>query len=184
MKRLRIARDGYILVSIAFYIAGVLLFVLPELPSEIVCVIGGAVLVVYGIIKMVGYWSDDLYCLAFQYDLAHGLLLLIVGALLLVCNLRLESYLVPGLGVLILLDGLLTVQTAKDAKDFGLERWAWMLGLAVATCAFGALVIANPPQEGIDSRILAGCALIVVGAMKHFVVRQTVQVHRRKPSEQ
>ncbi|MFQ9732082.1 MAG: hypothetical protein ACLT8X_11075 [Mediterraneibacter faecis] len=33
----------------------------------------------YGIIKMIGYFSKDLYCLAFQYDLACGIFLIILG---------------------------------------------------------------------------------------------------------
>ncbi len=179
MKRLRIARNGYILVSISFYIAGVLLFLLPQISPAAVCAAGGTVLVVYGVIKVIGYWSDDLYCLAFQYDLAHGLLLSIVGVLLLVCGPRLEPCLTPGLGILVLLDGLLTVQTTRDAKAFGLERWTWMLALATTACVLGVLIIAVPLQDALGARYLAGAALIAVGAMKHFVIKSTVQLSRR-----
>lgn len=33
---------------------------------------------------IIGYFSEDLYCLAFRYDLAYGLLLLVMGAIVLV----------------------------------------------------------------------------------------------------
>ena len=78
----------------------------------------GIILVAYGIVKIIVYLSDNLYDLAFQYDLACGIFLIVLG-----CNLRIRSYLSPGLGLLILLDAVLKVQTAKDAKVFGLEIW-------------------------------------------------------------
>lgn len=183
MKRLRMVRNGYILFSVAFYVLGALLILAPDIPPAGACAVGGVVLVAYGAVKLAGYWSDDLYCLAFQHDLAHGLLLLIVGALVLACNLRLADCLIPGLGGLILLDGLLSVQTVKDAREFGLERWPWMLGLAIAACLLGALVIAAPPDGGGHVQSLAGSALIAVGGMRHFVVWQTVSLHRRSAQD-
>ena len=36
-------------------------------------------LIVYGLIKILGYFSRDIYCLAFQFDLAFGVLLAAVG---------------------------------------------------------------------------------------------------------
>ena len=74
-------------------------------------------LLAYGIIKLIGYFAGDLYCLAFQYDLGCGLLLLVLGAVVLVMNLKVSVYLVPGLGLLILLDSLLTIQMVHDAKN-------------------------------------------------------------------
>ena len=38
-----------------------------------------AMLIVYGLIKILGYFSRDIYCLAFQFDLAFGVLLAAVG---------------------------------------------------------------------------------------------------------
>lgn len=60
----------------------------------------GMILIIYGIVKVIGYFSDDLYCLAFQYDLACGLFLIAMG--------------------MILLDALLKIQISKDARKFGL----------------------------------------------------------------
>ena len=82
----------------------------------------GIILVAYGIVKIIVYLSDNLYDLAFQYDLACGILLIVLGVIVLGCNLRIRSYLSSGLGLLILLDDVLKVQTAKDAKVFGLEN--------------------------------------------------------------
>ncbi|MDD6212612.1 MAG: DUF308 domain-containing protein, partial [Clostridiales bacterium] len=127
MKKIRMARGGYILISSIFYIAGIVCMMVPSISPTSLCICGGLILIAYGIVKIIGYLSDDMYDLAFQYDLACGLFLMVLGIIVLGCNLRIRLYLSPGLGLLILLDAVLKVQTAKDAKVFGLETWKWIL---------------------------------------------------------
>lgn len=105
MKKIRMARDGYVLISIIFYIVGIVCMTIPSISPLVLCITGGIILVAYGIVKIIGYLSDDLYDLAFQYDLACGIFLIVLGVIVLGCNLRIRSYLSPGLGLLILLDG-------------------------------------------------------------------------------
>lgn len=118
-------------MSVIFYVAGLVYMLNPQIPTQILCVVSGLLLLAYGIIKLIGYFAGDLYCLAFQYDLGCGLLLLVLGAVVLVMNLKVSVYLVPGLGLLILLDSLLTIQMVHDAKKFGLETWKRILLLAL-----------------------------------------------------
>lgn len=117
MKKIRMARDGYILISIIFYIVGIVCMTIPSISPLVLCITGGIILVAYGIVKIIGYLSDDLYDLAFQFDLACGIFLIVLGVIVFGCNLRIRSYLSPGLGLLILLDAVLKVQTAKDGKE-------------------------------------------------------------------
>lgn len=178
MKKLRIARDGYILLSIVFYIAGIMYMILPSVSSMTVCIMGGVILTIYGIVKIIGYLSDDLYCLAFQYDLACGILLIVVGAIILGCNVRIKHLLSPGLGLLILLDAVLKVQTSKDAKNFGLKTWNQILAFSILAGALGALIIINPFSEVRASHILNGCGLLAEGGMNHLEIKETVKVMR------
>ena len=84
MKKLQIARIGYNVISAIFFFAALLCLLFPRTSPFAVCLFGGVLLVAYGIIKIVGYFSEDLFCLAFRYDFAFGLLLLAAGGLLLV----------------------------------------------------------------------------------------------------
>lgn len=176
MKKLRIARDGYILLSIAFYIAGIAYIISPSVSSRTLCIISGVILVIYGIVKIIGYLSDDLYCLAFQYDLSSGILLIVVGIIILGCNMRIQHLLSPGLGLLILLDAVLKVQTSKDAKTFGLETWNWILGFSIIAGVFGVLIIIGPFSGDRGGHILNGCGLLVEGIMNHLEIRETVKI--------
>lgn len=42
----------------------------------------GIMLILYGAIKISGYFTRDAFCLAFQFDLAFGILLMAVGVIL------------------------------------------------------------------------------------------------------
>ena len=75
----KLAKYGYIITSVALILIGVRLLFNPNLSMNLVYYILGGVLMVYGLIRIVGYFSRDLYQLAFQYDLAFGILMIAHG---------------------------------------------------------------------------------------------------------
>lgn len=168
VKQIKFARTGYILISILFYLSGVLCLTIPDINGKAIAVAGGIILIVYGIIKITGYLSKDLYCLAFQYDLACGIFLLVLGIVVLAANQKFKGYLLPGVGVLVLLDSLLCIQTSMDAKRFGLSSWPLMLALSILSGALGAALIVT------DTQTVAGCSLMAEGFMRHYIVHCTV----------
>lgn len=168
MKQIKFARTGYILISILFYLSGVLCLMIPDMSGKTIAMAGGIILIAYGIIKITGYLSKDLYCLAFQYDLACGIFLLVLGIVVLAVNQKFKGYLLPGVGVLILLDSLLCIQTSMDAKRFGLSSWPVMLALSILSGALGAALIVS------NTQMVTGCSLLAEGAMRHYIVHCTV----------
>lgn len=100
MKQLKTAKIGYIMISIAFYISGLCCIISPNVMGRNGKVAAGILLIAYGIIKMIGYFSKDLYCLAFQYDL-RGIFLIYLEWLLLSIRNPKEGYMLAGLGILI-----------------------------------------------------------------------------------
>lgn len=174
MRQVRVARDGYILISIIFYIAGILYMALSPVPPLTVCISSGTILIIYGIVKIIGYFSDDLYCLAFQYDFACGLFLIVMGAIAIGRNVRIWQHLSPCLGVLILLDALLKLQISKDACKFGLQTWNRILAAAILAGILGALIIVKPFPGVRISHMIGGCGLLAEGVMNHLLVKETV----------
>lgn len=114
----------------------------PELIQLHSRTLAGTILIAYGIIKIIGYFSKDLYCLAFQYDFACGIFLIVLGITTLCISSRFkDSSLLAALGILILLDSLLSIQTALDSKKFGLSSWKYILLFSMITGTFGVLVV-------------------------------------------
>ena len=81
---LKIARNGYIVMAVVFCALGIFLMAVPEKAVKIICVLAGILFIADGIIKIIGYFSRDFYCLAFQFDLGFGILMIAVGILILV----------------------------------------------------------------------------------------------------
>ena len=168
LKQIKFAKTGYILISILFYLSGILCLIIPDISGKAIAIAGGIILIAYGIIKITGYFSKDLFCLAFQYDFACGIFLLVLGIVVLAANQKLKGYLLPAVGVLILLDSLLCIQTSMDAKRFGLSSWPVMLVFSTLSGALGAaLIVAN-------TQTIAGCSLLAEGLMRHYIVHCTV----------
>ena len=81
-KAIRAAKIGSILLSALIGALGLLLALRPGLSLFLIGRVVGATMVVFGIVKLVGYFAKDLYRLAFQFDLAFGILLIIVAVLI------------------------------------------------------------------------------------------------------
>lgn len=180
MEKNKIACDGYVFISIIFYITGLLHMLWLGAAPMTICIVSGMILISYGIIKVIGYFSNDLYCLAFQYDMGCGLFLVVIGAIILGRNLRIQPYLMPGLGLLILLDSLMKVQTAREARAFGLKSWikSWilLLFLSILAGAFGVLIVIMPFQKLRIVHVITGCGLLAEGAMNHLMVKEMVKI--------
>ena len=112
VKPMQTAKIGYFIMSAVFCAVGILLILFPQMSAYTLCRMLGAILVLYGIIKMIGYFSKDLYRLAFQYDLAFGMLIMLIGLILAAVPGRVMPFLFIVFGILILTDGLFKIQIA------------------------------------------------------------------------
>ena len=180
-KAIRAAKIGSILLSALIGALGLLLALRPGLSLFLIGRVVGATMVVFGIVKLVGYFAKDLYRLAFQFDLAFGILLIIVGTILLSKPLGTAGLLCAALGVVLLADGLLRVQTALDARRFGLNTWWLMLALAVITGAVGALLALCPATGAEALTQLLGISLLAEGALNLCVAVCAIKIvaHQR-----
>lgn len=171
LKQIKIACIGYILISIVFYVTGFLCILSPEVIQSCYRILAGIILIAYGIIKITGYFSKDLYCLAFQFDFASGILLIVLGIITLCIGSKFEgTSLLNALGVLVLIDSLLCIQTALDSKRFGLSSWKCILMLSMIAGTFAVIVILR------STITLAGCTLLAEGGMRHYIVLTTAQI--------
>lgn len=69
VKALRAAKTSYIIMSAAFCVSGILLILFPEISVSMVGITAGIMLIAFGVVKLSGYFSKDLYQLAFSLTL-------------------------------------------------------------------------------------------------------------------
>ncbi len=180
---MRIAKNGYIVLSALFIAFGIIFAAWSELPDSVIRFAGGTALVIFGAVKLVGYFSKDLYRLAFQYDLQFGILLIVLGAIVIVKSTNIMTFMCIALGIVILLDALFRIRVAFDAKHFGIGLWWGIFGLAIITGAAGLLLAFRPLEISEAIRVYFSIALIASGVLNLFVVLTTVKIIRNQKSD-
>ncbi len=177
---MRTAKIGCYAVSALQLVLGIVLIVKPEMSATVLCRLLGVCLLIAGFVRLVGYFSRDLYRLAFQFDLAYGILTMVLGLLMLLRTEAVVRFLLPVVGILVLLDGLLRLQTALDARGFGIQRWWLILVAAVFVGAFGLLLLLQPDAGLTAAMILLGVALVLDALLSLAAMLLLVKIIRHQ----
>lgn len=175
MEWIKRAKSAYIAVSVIMVILGAVLMLNPGLSMLTLCYLIGGLMVIFGITRLVGYFSKDLFRLAFQFDLALGIFCMLAGIVILVHPNNIMKLLPVIIGLFVTIDGVFKMQTAIDSKRFGLKRWYAILVLAAVTCVFGLLLIIDPFAGGKALMIFFGATMMIDGIQNLCVVLYTVK---------
>ena len=175
-KAIRIAKTSYIILSALFIVLGVGLIALRDLSVSLIGIAAGVMLIAFGIVKLIGYFSKDLYRLAFQYDSIYGVLLIGIGLIFLVRPVLTVESTGLLLGIFVFTDGIIKIQVARHARRFGISVWWLIFSLAVLATA-GGLFIAIYPTDSVRflTRFM-GAVLIVEATMSACTVLSSVRV--------
>jgi uncharacterized membrane protein HdeD (DUF308 family) len=173
---MKIAKIGYIVVSVLFCIAGILFIALPEISTKIVGIEIGIAAIVFGIVKLIGYFSKDLYRLAFQFDLEFGILMVVLGTIVLFHPKNVMAFIAAAFGIAILFDGLFKIRIALDSKRFGIKDWWLILSLAIIAGIIGVALIFDSAFGAGVLTILIGVSFLSEGILNLYTVIRTVLI--------
>lgn len=179
-KRLRAAKYGYMILSVFLCMLGIVLIAKPGFSVQLLCRIGGVLLILFGCVRIGGYVSNDLYRLAFQFDLGFGIFLMVLGVILLLWTDVMITMAAVLLGIFILADALMKLQISVDAKAFGIPAWWMILTAAVITGAVGFLILLRPWVGSAAVMILTGVALLSEGILNLITMLVAVKVLQKK----
>ena len=173
---LKFAKILYIICSFLLCAVGILYIAGHSIATDILCYVIGGTLILCGIVKIIGYFSYDIYHLAFQFDLALGILVIIIGILFLVRSGSTVDSSNLHIGLFVLIDGVFKLQTATDAKKFGLGKW-WIILLGSVFCiGSGGFLIFDLLDNRDIVNILIGVSLLIDGGQNLFNAYYTVKI--------
>lgn len=173
---MKAAKTGYIAISAIYCILGLILIINPGFSAQVVAMLCGAALIVFGIVKIAGYFSKDLFRLAYQFDLATGILLILLGVIVMIKPDNFLNLLCVVLGITVLIEGLFKVQVAMDSKSFGIKRWWLIMALAVLSGIHGVLLIFRPDEGMSFLLVLLGLSLLCSGVLNLITVLTAVKI--------
>lgn len=177
---MKTAKIGYVVMSALFCVLGVVLFVSPAVSVAWIGRLLGIGMMVFGVVKLVGYFSRDLFRLAFQYDLAFGALLIALGLVTLLHPNSAMSFLCIMFGIPVLADGLFKIQMAIDSHRFGVRSWWVVLLLAILTCVIGVLLVLRPGDGAQVLTMMMGISLFLDGVLNLSVAICLVKIVRNQ----
>lgn len=164
-----------IVMAVLYIALGVVIIIYPKISLVALCLILGVATVLLGLLKIIGYFSKDLYCLAFQFDLAIGIASLIFGILLILHPGFVVSILPFLIGFFIMFSGLFTIQTARDSRAFGLKYWWVLLTAAILSVVLGILLVFNPFKSAVAIMFIVGVSLVISGGERLAVSIITIK---------
>ena len=176
MKRIKAL---YITISILSLLAGIALVIWPGASVITICYVVGSAAILVGAVRLAGYFSKDSYNLNFQFDFAMGLVFLILGTVLIFHPGDTVAVLHFSVGILVLVDSVFKLQTALDAKYFGLKKW-WVMLLCALLCAGLGLVLVILPFRTAEILVrVTGAALAVNSGENILTAGYTVKSKKR-----
>lgn len=179
MKKLKAVKYAYSTFACALIAFGLVVLIRAWLPEKSFMLAGGLLMIGFGAVRILGYFSKDALQLAFQFDLFLGIASAVLGCYM-IWDPQAAGYIVMVLGVFFLIDALSKVQTAIDARRIGVEQWGLILAMALAAATLGALVILTEFRNSEVVSRLIGASLTIDGVLNLYVTQSTVNTIRRK----
>ena len=173
------AKIMHLCSAVIFLVAGLLLALVPDFEDSGTFrnVLVGVASIIIGATGIYGYFSNDMYRLAFQQDFALGIFNVLFGILLIINPVQLSVLLPTAVSILTLLDGGNKSQMALEGKNFGIEKWYLVLISAVLEIAAGLVLILLAYHE-LDVRAWMGVAMGLVGVTNFWTTMYTVRVRK------
>lgn len=177
---IRTAKTGYIVISVVLCVLGALLIILPDFSIAALGIICGVILIVFGIVKIIGFFSKDLFRLAFQYDLISGILMIVLGVLMLAKPGSLINFLCITLGLFILADALVKMKISVESKKFGIKTWWLIIIFAAISALCGLLLMFRPSESAHILTVMLGVTLVFEGILNLCTVLTSVKIIRHQ----
>lgn len=177
---MKLAKTGSVILSLFICVLGLFLIFNPGFSPGILGNYAGAVMIAFGIVKIIGYFSKDLYRLAFQYDLAFGLLMITIGIMVILEPGNVIDSICVAIGISAIMDGFLKVQISIDSRVFGIKLWWLILISAIATVGVGIMLLFRTAESTRVLMLLLGFSMLAQGILNLLTTILTVKIIRHQ----
>lgn len=152
-----------IITSLAFTVLGIIIVYNPNTTFQIISYVLGAILIAYGILKIIEYFkvkgSYDLY----NYELVYGIIACLLGIVVIVCSGMIEALLRILIGIWIVYSGAMRLGLAMKLQKLDADNKIWVpvLLIALAMLICGLYIIAVPGTV----MMTIGIIMVIYGIM-------------------
>ena len=169
----------FVIASIAYIVLGIFMVVKSESFAEVINVIFGVAMLLYGIINVIAFFLNHDNTENLFMELALGVIAIGLGIFSLVTSRDIARILFYAIGGVLIIDGLVNVKRAFNLKEIGFPRWYMLLILAVVGIVMGVLCIVLYGFFEKAVIILFGISLIFEGVVSLVTIIIDSRAHKR-----
>ncbi|MCI7041881.1 MAG: DUF308 domain-containing protein [Lachnospiraceae bacterium] len=137
-------KANYTLSAIICVVIGVVLIIWPGTSTQVVCMVLGGMLMIYGIVQIILYLFARERTLYLQGMLILGIVFSVVGAWILLKPETIIAAVPIIMGIIIIMHGLHNAIQAIDLKKMDYENWWVALLFGILTIVLGVVLVCNP----------------------------------------
>ena len=158
-------KKGFLLSSLAFMLLGLALLLWPEVSLRLVCYLFGAVILLKGLLSVWGYLRAEERLFFDYFGLVFGVAASVLGVFLFLEPDVVVSVLPLLVGLYVIVDGVVRLQSAFELRAAGYDRWWAFLLLAAISAVLGVVIVANPFATAAVLVMAIGVILLAEGAL-------------------
>ncbi len=177
MENIGKSQKFFIIMSVLFIIVGIVLLIWPNITVDLLGKSIGIGMLVLGVTHLIIYFTRDHMATILQMDLTVGVIMAAFGAFMLMHADFVEMALPFGIGILLLIGAMTTLQYAIDMKRVRIRAFRSYLFFAFVLIILGILLIYNPFSQKVLVYVIAG-SLILDGLLN--VTSVLILSHRMK----
>ena len=162
VKKIKGIRNEMIGLSIVLMLAGIFMILLPNTSGNIICRGVGAVLCIWGVVRLVAYFRNNE--ILGSFGLVQGVALAGFGLYILIRPGIIEVFLTTVFAIIIIVDGILKLQYALDFRKLDAGGW-WIEAVCAAVMIIlGIVVLFNPFATVAAVMLFIGVVFVFEGA--------------------
>ncbi len=149
-------KSGWISIieSVIFAILGIILINKPEETVKFVAITLGVIFIAIGIYKIINYFMTKGKLDLYNFDLAYGIIAIIIGIVMMTCSNMLGNFFRIIVGIWIIYSAIIRISLAIKFKNLDLNGWLCGLIFALIMLACGIYITLN-----------SGAIVITIGFM-------------------
>lgn len=180
MEFLKKIKANYTVSALICVILGLILLIWPGTTTQIVCMVLGAALFLYGLAQVLIYAFTKEKTILSQGMLILGIVFLVIGVWILLKPDMIVKAVPIIVGALIVIHGLHNAAQAVELKKIGYEKWWLALIFALLTVILGIVLICMPFTV-VDTVVrLIGIFLIYDGVSDVWILSRVFKVRKQK----
>ena len=131
----------FVIASIAYIILGVFMVVKSQSFADVINVIFGVAMLLYGVINIIAFFVIYLPHENLFMELATGVVAVGLGIFSLVTSKDIAKILFFAIGGVLIIDGMVNIKRAFNLKKIGFSRWNLLLILSAVGIVLGILCV-------------------------------------------